>query len=59
MSTPMVLTLSTCVLFFSLMQSVNWAQFLTTTSLPTFFGSAGANTRAVDVVRLTSTYASL
>ena len=59
MSTPMVLTLSTCVLFISLMQSVNGAQFLTTTSLPTLSGCAGTNTRAIDVVRLTSTYASL
>ena len=43
-----------CVLFISLMQSVNGAQFLITTSLPSLSGSAGASTCAIVIVRLTS-----
>ena len=36
----MYVTLYICVLFISLMQSVNGAQFLNTTSLSLLFGSA-------------------
>ena len=54
----MSLALSICVLFISLMQSVNRAQFLNTTSLSLLFGFAP--TRSVtDIVSLTSIYASL
>ena len=48
--------LSICVLFISLMQSVNGAQFLNTTSLSTLSDSAGASTLAVNIVSLTSKY---
>ena len=41
------------------MQSVNGAQFLNTTSLPSLFGAAGACTCLIDIVPLTSIYASL
>ena len=41
------------------MQSVNGAQFLNTTSLPTLSYSAGASTCAIDIVPLKSIYPSL
>ena len=50
---------SICVLFISLMQSVNGARFLDTTFLLTLIGSAGASTRATVIVHLKSIYASL
>ena len=54
----MCLTLSICVLFISLAQSVNEAQFLNTTSLP-FFGYAGASTCTIIIGPLASIYGSL
>ena len=54
----MYLALSICVLFISLMQSVNGAQFLNTTSLTLLFGFAtGGSTGAITIVSLTSIYA--
>ena len=50
----MSLVLSIYVLFISLMQSVNGAQFLQTSFLRKRSGSAGASTRAIDIVPLTS-----
>ena len=51
----MYLALPICVLFSSLMQSVNGAQFLDPTSLSLLFGSAGAGcTGAIVIVPLTS-----
>ena len=42
------------------MQSVNGVQFLNTTSLSLFFGfTTCASNGAIDIVRLTSIYASL
>ena len=41
------------------MQSVNGAQFLNTTSLPSLSYSAGASTCAIDIVPLKSIYSSL
>ena len=56
----MYLALSICVLFISLMQSVNGAQFLNTTSLSLLFGcAAGGGTGAIVIVPLASIYASL
>ena len=55
----MYLALCICVLFISLMQSVNGAQFLNTSSLSLLSGYAGASTRAAVIVALTSVYASL
>ena len=55
----MFLALSICVLFISLIPSVNGPQFLNATSLPTLSGSAGASTHANVTVPLTSVYASL
>ena len=50
----MSLALSTCVFFISLMQSVNGAQFLNTTSLSLLFGfAAGGGTGAIVIVPLT------
>ena len=46
----MYLALSICVLFISVMQSVNGAQFLNATSLPTLSGSTGAGTCATIIV---------
>ena len=58
LTTSMCLTLSICVLFISLAQSVNEAQFLNTTSLP-FFGYAGASTCTIVIVPSASIYGSL
>ena len=59
----MSLALSICVLFISLMQSVNEAQLLNTTySLLSLFGfatGAGAGAGAIIIDPLTSVYASL
>ena len=56
----MYLSLSICVLFISLMQSVNETKFLNTTSLSLLFGfTAGGGTNAIVIVPLTGTYASL
>ena len=52
----MCLALCICVLFISLMQSVNGAQFLNTTFLLFQLSPACA---AIDIVPLTSIYASL
>ena len=41
------------------MQSVNGSKFLNATSLLTISGCAGAGTRSIDIVPLTSIYASL
>ena len=54
----MSLTLSTCVLFISLMQPVNGAQFLNITFLLSLFGFAPAS-GAIDIVPLTRIFASL
>ena len=43
----MSLALSICVLFISLMQSVNGAQFLNTTSLSLLFGFVPGGTGAI------------
>ena len=43
-----------CVLFISLVQSLNEAQFLRTTSLPALSACAGAATYATVIVPLTS-----
>ena len=48
----MFLVLSISVLFISIMQSVNGAQFLNTTSLRTFSGFAGASTRVTVIFPL-------
>ena len=53
----MSLALSTCVLFISLMKSVNQVQFLNITFLP-LFAPPAANA-AIVIVPLTSIYASL
>ena len=56
----MSLALSICVLFISLMQSVNGAQFLNTNSLWLLFAFiAGGGTGANVIVPLTGIYASL
>ena len=55
----MYLALSICVLFFSPMQSVNGAKFLNATSLLTISGCADASNGSIDIVPLTSVYASL
>ena len=54
----MYLALTICVLFISLMQSVNGAQFLNTTSLHTLYELSPACC-ATDIVPLTTIYASL
>ena len=54
----MSLALSICVLFISLMQLVNGAEFLNTTSLFSLFGLSSV-CAAIDIVSLTSVYASL
>ena len=54
----MSLALSICVLLISLMQLVNGADFLNTTSLFSLFGLSSA-CAAIDIVSLTSVYASL
>ena len=46
-------------MFISIMQSVNGAQFLSTLSLPTFSGCAGASACGTATAPLTSTYTSL
>ena len=48
----MSLALAICILLVSLMQSINGAQLLNTTSLPTLFATAGM--RATVIVPLTS-----
>ena len=55
----MSLVLSTCVLLISLMQSVNRVQFLNTSYLATLSGFANAIICAINIVPLTSIYASL
>ena len=58
----MSLALSTCVLFISLMQSVNGAQFLNATPLSlssACLAAASAPSPAVAIVPLTRIYASL
>ena len=56
----MPLALPICLLFISLLQSVNRAQFLNTTSLSILFGfTTGGGTGTMDIVPLTSVYASL
>ena len=56
----MYLALSICVLFISLVQSVNGAQFLNTISLSLVFGSCdGGGTFEFVIVPLTSVFASL
>ena len=50
----MSLALSICVLFISLMQSVNGAWFLNSTILQIFSSFAGASTRAIHIVPLTN-----
>ena len=56
----MSLALSVCVLFISLMQSGNGAQFLNTTSLLLLSGfGAGAGAGAIVIVPLASIYVSL
>ena len=56
----MYLALSFCVLFISLIQSANGAQFLNITSLSLLYGfAAGGNSGAIVIVPLTSIYASL
>ena len=54
----MSLTLTVCVLFISLMQSVNRAQFLNTTSLLTVLRLSSV-CAAIDIVPLTRIYAPL
>ena len=46
----MPIALCICVLFILFMQSVNTAQFLNTTSSPALSRSAGASSRAIDIV---------
>ena len=58
MATSMFLALSILILFISLMQSVNGAQFLNTTYLSPLFGLPPAFA-AIVVVPLTSIYAPL
>ena len=54
-TTSMSLALSICVLFISLMQSINGAQFLNTTSLLLLSGfAAGTSAGAIFIVPLTS-----
>ena len=55
----MHLALSIYILFNPLIKRVNEAKFLNTTFLPTFSGFAGASTHAIDIVPLTTIYASL
>ena len=55
----MYLGLSICALFLSLIKSVNGAQFLNTTSLPLLSVGTGAATLSINIVPLTSIYASL
>ena len=56
----MYLALSICVLFIWLIQSVNGAEFLNTTSLSLLYGFvAGVGTGAIAIVSLTNIYASL
>ena len=57
----MSLALSICVfVYFNYeISKRSTAQFLNTTSLPQFPGSAGAGTRVIDIVPITSIYASL
>ena len=57
----MSLALSICVFvyFNYAISKRSTAQFLNTTSLPKFPGSAGAGTRAIDIVPIASIYASL
>ena len=54
----MSLALPICVLFISLMQSVNGTQFLNTTSLSALFGLS-PSCSAIHIVPLTSVYVSL
>ena len=58
-TTSMSLTLSICVLFISLMHSVNGVQFLNTTSLSLLSGIAVAGTGGIVIAPLTSIYTSL
>ena len=58
MITSMCLALSICVLFVSLMQSVNRAQFLNNIFLLALFGLSPTYS-VIDVFPLTSIYASL
>ena len=55
----MSLILSACVLFVSLKQSVNGAQFSNTISLDLFFGAAAVLVFAIDIVCLTNIYTSI
>ena len=55
----MYLALSFCVLFISLMQSVNGAQVLNTAFLPSLSAGASAATCLIDILPLTNMYASL
>ena len=56
----MPLAISICIMFISLMQSVNAAQLLNTTSLLLFSAfDAGAGAGAIVIAPLTSIYASL
>ena len=56
----MYLAISTCVLFISLMQSVNGAQFVNVTFLLVLFAAApSAEVSSTDLFPLTSIYASL
>ena len=55
----MSLALSICLLFISLMQSVNDAQFLNTTSLFLLFGATTLLVFGTAIVPLTVVYASL
>ena len=55
----MSLALSICVLFISLIESVNGAQFLNTTSLFQLFGAAPVPLFGTVIVPLTAMYVSL
>ena len=55
----MSLELSICVLFVSLIQPVNGAQFLNTSSLFLLFGAAAVPVFGTVIVPLTAMYASI
>ena len=58
-TTSMSLALSICVLFISVMQLVNGAYSLNTTSLFVLFGAAAVPVFGTVIVPLTAIYASL
>ena len=58
-TTSMSLALSICVLFVSLIQPVNGAQFLNTSSLFLLFGAASVPVFGTVIVPLTAMYASI